>query len=391
MRNKNSQMVFIDLKTVFVILFFMIFLLIFMINFINIKDKFTSELLYRTINRLPTEFFLELTSNEIALLGESDIGDVSNELPSLSEFITRSVFDIRHKDITTLFGNEIPSFRTFNTEIAVAGMGTDLSNLPTESSPPLDILLKERELAGQELEESNSNQGNTLPPKETGEEEIFIYHSHSWEAFLPELNGVTDPDSAVSLNENKNIIDVGKSLQEELNKKGIGSKHSTTNATEELKKKDWNYYQSYTLSREIVQQVMAQEKTIKYLIDIHRDSQPRSVTTMDISGKPYARLFFVVGKENANYDKNLSLAKELNHKLEEKYPGISRGVFVKTKDDGNGVYNQDLSSKSMLLEFGGVENTKEELDNAIKAFAEVFSEYYLDAEQVNGGSEVDGV
>ena len=112
---------------------------------------------------------------------------------------------------------------------------------------------------------------------------------------------------------------------------------------------------------------------------------------MDINGKPYARLFFVVGKENANYDKNLSLAKELNHKLEEKYPGISRGVFVKTKDDGNGVYNQDLSSKSMLLEFGGVENTKEELDNAIKAFAEVFSEYYLDAEQVNGGSEVDGV
>jgi stage II sporulation protein P len=114
-----------------------------MINFIDVKAKFTSELLYRISNRLPTEFFLELTSNEIALLGESDIGDDSNELPSLSEFITKSVFDIRHKDITTLFGNEIPSFRTFNTEIAVAGMGTDFSNLPTESAPPLDNLLKE--------------------------------------------------------------------------------------------------------------------------------------------------------------------------------------------------------------------------------------------------------
>jgi stage II sporulation protein P len=132
---------------------------------------------------------------------------------------------------------------------------------------------------------------------------------------------------------------------------------------------------------------MAQEKTIQYLIDIHRDSQPKKFTTMNINGKSFARLFFVVGKENGNYDKNLSLAKELNDKLEEKYPGISRGVFVKTKDDGNGVYNQDLSSKSMLLEFGGVENTKEELDNAIKAFAEVFSEYYLNAEQVNGDSK----
>lgn len=129
---------------------------------------------------------------------------------------------------------------------------------------------------------------------------------------------------------------------------------------------------------------MAQEKSIQYLIDIHRDSQPKKITTMNINGKSYARLFFVVGKKNENYDNNLSLAKEIKQKLEEKHPGISRGVFVKTKDDGNGAYNQDLSSSSMLLEFGGVENTKEELNNTIKAFAEVFSEYYWKAKEVNG-------
>jgi stage II sporulation protein P len=390
MRNENPQMLFINIKTIFVGLFFMIFLIVFIFNFIEVKNKFTSDFLYSTSLRVPTEFFLDLMSNEVALLGESDISKTNNgNLPSVSEIIATSVFDIWHKDITTFFGNEIPGFRAFNTEIAVAGFGTDLTNLPIESAPPLEVFLKEREMAAEELEKSDnsSNQANNPPQKSTGEEAVFIYHSHSWEAFLQQLSGVTNPNEAVSFNENKNIIDVGRSLQEELYNRGIGSKHSTTNTTEELKKKHWNYNQSYILSREIVQEVMAQEKTIQYLIDIHRDSQPKKFTTMNINGKSFARLFFVVGKENGNHDKNLSLAKELNDKLEEKYPGISRGVFVKTKDDGNGVYNQDLSSKSMLLEFGGVENTKEELDNAIKAFAEVFSEYYLNAEQVNGDSK----
>lgn len=169
-------------------------------------------------------------------------------------------------------------------------------------------------------------------------------------------------------------------------KRGIGTNHSTSNVTEELQKKNWNYNQSYVFSRELVKEVMAQENSIHYLIDIHRDSQPRELTTTTINGQKYARLFFIVGKENQNYEQNLALAKELNQKLEEEFPGISRGVFIKTKDDGNGVYNQDLSSQSMLLEFGGVENNMQELNNSIEAFAEVFSEYYWKAEEVSGGS-----
>lgn len=129
---------------------------------------------------------------------------------------------------------------------------------------------------------------------------------------------------------------------------------------------------------------MATEDSINYLIDIHRDSQPKKMTTTTINGKPFARLFFVVGKENKNYEENVHLAKELHQKLEEKYPGISRGVFIKGKNEGNGVYNQDLTNKSMLLEFGGVENNMEELNRSIGAFAEVFSEYYWKAEEVSG-------
>ncbi|MBT2696626.1 stage II sporulation protein P [Bacillus sp. ISL-40] len=388
MRNEDPIMVYINLKTIYFTIFLLIFCIVFILNFSGIKNKFTSDFLYSTSVNLPTEFFLNLMSNEIALLDASDMKISKNndqKMPSVSKIITMSVFDIWHKDIRTFFGNEIPGFREFNTEIAVAGIGTNLTNLPFESAPPVEILLKEKEMAEKELADSDKSTSNP-PPIKTGKEVVFIYHSHSWESFLPQLNGVKNPNEAVSFNQNKNVIDVGKSLQAELIKKGIVTAHSTTNATEELKKKNWNYNNSYTLSREIVQETMAREKSIQYLIDIHRDSQSKKVTTINIKGKPFARLFFVVGKENQNYDKNLYLAKELNKKLEDRYPGISRGVFVKTKDDGNGVYNQDLSSNSMLLEFGGVDNTKVELDNTIKAFSEVFSEFYRNAQEVNGDS-----
>lgn len=49
----------------------------------------------------------------------------------------------------------------------------------------------------------------------------------------------------------------------------------------------------------------------------------------------------------------------------------------------NGVYNQDLSGNSMLLEIGGVDNTFEEMYMTVDAFTEVFSEFYWDAKAVD--------
>jgi stage II sporulation protein P len=176
---------------------------------------------------------------------------------------------------------------------------------------------------------------------------------------------------------------MGSRLKEELNNRGIGVEHDKTDVTKGLQQRNWDYNDSYIYSREKVQEALAGNDDLNYLIDIHRDSQPKEITTTTIDDKLYARLFFVVGKEHKNYKENLHLAKEINSMLEEKYPGISRGVFVKGKSQGDGVYNQDLTDRAVLLEFGGVENDLPELDNSIEAFAEVFSEFYWkDAEEI---------
>ena len=102
-----------------------------------------------------------------------------------------------------------------------------------------------------------------------------------------------------------------------------------------------------------------------------------------INGKSYARLYFVVGQAHKNYEENLMFAKEIHEKLEERYPGLSRGVYLKSKSEGNGVYNQDLSNKSLLVEVGGIDNNKKELKYTVDAFAEVFKEVYDGVIEVN--------
>jgi stage II sporulation protein P len=385
MREKISGKVtiFIQLHSIVIVLFLSIFSIVFTVNFLDFKYKFTSTFIHSTSEGISSNYFLSLMASEIGQLKVLTEKENTSQI-SLSQILFTSMTNIWVEDTRTLLGRELPGFSTYHTEIAVAGNGTNFTNLPVESAPPLEVLLKEIEVSEKEQNSDTNSKLDSPPALKTRESEVYVYHSHSWESFIPLLSGVTNPDEAVSINEEKNIIAVGKRLQEELIKKGIGTDQSKANVTEELKKKNWNYNHSYELSRGLVQEALATEKTINYLIDIHRDSQPKEITTKMINGKPFARLFFVVGKENKNYEENLHLAKELHQKLEAKYPGISRGVFIKGKDEGNGVYNQDLTNKSMLLEFGGVENNIDELNRSIEAFAEVFSEYYWKAEEVSG-------
>lgn len=69
-----------------------------------------------------------------------------------------------------------------------------------------------------------------------------------------------------------------------------------------------------------MQTVTAENNTIKYYIDIHRDSARKENTTKVINGKSYAKLYFVVGQAHENYEGNLMFAKEMHDKLEKNTP-----------------------------------------------------------------------
>lgn len=334
-----------------------------------------SKGLAHIINSEPfTNTFLFLLGEELPQFKES-LGD-ELKTPSLSKLALETVTGIKTDNITTLLMQELPGFNIANTEIYIAGEGSDYSNLPQESPPPdFDELLTK-----EDLNDTNNN------AKDSQNASVFIYHSHSWEGYLPLIEEDGKPSDSSSIDNNENVVLVGSLLTNELEKYGINTIHNTSNVAKALSDKGWDYRNSYTLTHEYVD-TASTNPNVEYYIDIHRDSARKENTTTTINGKSYARLYFVVGKAHVNYEKNLSFAKKIHEKLEKRYPGLSKGIYLKTKAEGNGVYNQDISNKSLLIEVGGIDNNKKELANTVAAFANVFKKIYEGVVEVNANAK----
>lgn len=300
--------------------------------------------------------------------------------PKLTNLIFKLSSNINLNDPRSLLGRELPGFFQFDGKIVVAGEGSNYTNMPMESAPPIEIMLAEREASLQNLEgidEGNSSGQKPSPSLTTGDKKVVhLYFTHNRESYLPYLQGVTDPDLAY--HSQLNVTKIGDKLKESLEARGIGTSVDKTDIMGTVKMPV-----TYRKSGELVQTAMAQNREIQYLIDIHRDARRKDKTTPIINGQAYAQLVFVVGGNNPNHEKNEKLATDLHNLLQEKYKGISWGVLNKAGAGSNGVYNQNLSDNALLIEFGGVDNTFEELNRSAEALADVFSEYFWQAEKVN--------
>ncbi|WP_410982296.1 stage II sporulation protein P [Bacillus cereus] len=304
---------------------------------------------------------------------------------SISSFLFSTATNIRFDDVRSFVGKELPGFGKYDTEIVIAGEGTDYSNLPIESSVPLEELVKERTGETGQVPKTDTNKEKKEPAQTTGKRQVaFIYHSHSWESYLPLLNLTNNPNANKATSSVTNISIFGDRFREQLENEGIGAVLDKTDVGKRLISRGLNDTSSYKMSREIVQEAMAGNKELQYFFDLHRDSARKNVTTKAIGDKSYAKLAFVIGKGNKNYAQNLQLATALHEAINKKYPGVSRGVIQKGFQTGNGVYNQDLSGQAILIEVGGVDNTSEELNRSIDVLAKAFSEYFWQAEKVNG-------
>ncbi|WP_455662581.1 stage II sporulation protein P [Pradoshia sp.] len=302
------------------------------------------------------------------------------DVPTIGEQLFQYVTNITLDDPRSLLGRELPGYSLFDGDILIAGEGTNYTNMPIESAPLPESLEKDSDAEKvAPAEKEDKAEENKKVPKE---KRVFIYFSHTRESYLPLLKGVTDPNAAS--HSKVNVTLVGDKLKNALEERGVGAEVDKTDVYALLQKKNLNYASSYTESRKIVEAAVARKKDSQYYVDVHRDSQRKKVTTININGKDYAKVCFIIGGENPNYEKNLKLAKEIHKRISDKYPGLSRGVFEKRGASTNGKFNQDLSENAMLVEAGGVDNTMDELTRSMEVLAGALSEHILDAEAVMG-------
>lgn len=195
---------------------------------------------------------------------------------------------------------------------------------------------------------------------------IYIYNTHQGEEYAASDFLEYSVKPTVMMND--------YILEEQFNKNGFGVIVEERKIKDVLNNNNWKYSYSYRASRFLMEDAKKNNPSLKYFIDVHRDSLTKEKTTIEIEGKSYAKVIFLIGLENENYEKNLAFTTKLNDKLNSKYPGLSKGIYKKGGEGVNGVYNQDFSEYTILVEMGGVDNTTIEVLNTSLAFSECFME-----------------
>lgn len=202
--------------------------------------------------------------------------------------------------------------------------------------------------------------------KENSDYLVYVYNTHQTEEYAP--------NSFLEQQINPTVMMASYIIEDVFNKNGYKTLVEERKIKDILNQNNWKYYRSYDASRIYLNDSKEKNPTLKYFIDVHRDSLPKEKTTVNINGKSFAKTIFLLGMENPNYQENLDFITKINNKMNEKYPNLSKGIYKKSGSGVNGVYNQDNSKYTILVEIGGVDNTTDEVLNSTLAFTECFLE-----------------
>ena len=188
---------------------------------------------------------------------------------------------------------------------------------------------------------------------------VYIYNSHPLESFLEN---------------NKTIYDFSFVFKDVLNKNNVDVDVEQGDINNFLIINNLDYGYSYIASRNFIENNII-NNNYDLIIDLHRDAISHDDSYVTFNNISYAKIMFVVGALNENYEENYALAETLSNLINEKYPYLSRGVLLKKGPNVNGLYNQDLSSKMILLELGGNNNYEEEVINTLNIISPIIGEY----------------
>jgi stage II sporulation protein P len=206
--------------------------------------------------------------------------------------------------------------------------------------------------------------------EETSPLNVLLLFTHSHEAYHPIVKGVIGVNT--NYDPSTNVTDISDLVTHHLQLNNAQVDVLPYDNMKEMKVTNRPFYQAYAAIRPTLQQQL-NVKSYDLVLDIHRDSANHKVTTLESNNESFARIALVVGAEHANYKLNEAYAKALSVEVNRLVPNMSRGVMTKTKDDGNGIYNQDLSPKSILIELGGIENTEAEINRTLAVIAKAIS------------------
>lgn len=186
---------------------------------------------------------------------------------------------------------------------------------------------------------------------------VYIYNTHDEESYSNKGFELYNTTPTVKL--------ASYMLKDELKNLGINALVEERPVIKEIKKQGLPYYYSYDISNKYCKEIKEKYPSIIYFIDLHRDGIDKSLSTVTINNKTYAKMMFLLGMKHSNSNKNLEVVTKLNNYLNDNYKGLMRNIYKRNDI----TYYQYFDSHNFIIEVGGQDNTYQEVYNSIKAFA----------------------
>ena len=207
-----------------------------------------------------------------------------------------------------------------------------------------------------------------------GEPLVLVIHTHGTESYNEcTREGFYDAAGAVRSEDTaRNVVGIGAEIAEVLNGFGIPTLHSEKMCDKE------SFVRAYATSAAEVKTYLEKYPSIRFVIDLHRDSITaadgvKTKPVFSFAGEQTAQLMFVVGTDAAGavhpgWQDNLSLALTLQKDIAAGTPGLFRRINLRSAS-----FNQQLSNGYLLLECGSCANSREEASAAARFFATGFA------------------
>ena len=227
--------------------------------------------------------------------------------------------------------------------------------------------LSEEKLPSYKVKHKNT----TTTANAKAQKTVGLYHTHNDESYY-------DPDKTDSVYGKGGIHDVGKALKNNFEKLGINAVYS-----EDLHLP----HNSGAYSRsQVTAAALIENNNLDGIFDIHRDSTPRSEYITKVDSQTMSKVRMVVGKASANYDINKEFAYSIKAYADAVYPNFIKDVYF-----GKGNYNQQLSPRSMLFEFGSENIEKQYAIKSTEVLAKVLDVVLYGSNNASQSSLADAV
>ena len=217
---------------------------------------------------------------------------------------------------------------------------------PTQGTLLARWWIRARQLAADLVQSQGRGKGDS----DNRDTKVAIYATHSDESYVP--------TSGTASEEEGDILDVAKALGKALEDLGYTVQISDNS---HLPRDGEVYLRSRRTASQLLQQY--QPDTI---IDVHRDAVPAEVYETTVNGKEMVKVRLVVGKQNQNREAIMEYAKRIKSVADKQFPGLVDGIL-----HAQGNYNQDLSPKAILMEFGTHLTSKDKAEAAARLMARV--------------------